>query len=68
MMAGVTMKAKAKTRMGRPPLPRGTQKAIRLSVRVTPAEAKMLRAAGKKQGITISDLLMEPWREGTERR
>jgi len=61
------MKAKAKTRMGRPPLPRGTQKAIKLSVRVTPAEAKMLRAEARRRGITVSDLLMHLWRGGAER-
>jgi len=61
-------KRKPKTKMGRPPLPRGTQKAIRLSVRVTEAERAMLDAQANKQGITISDLLMGPWRDGRKGR
>ena len=31
--------------------------------RVSPAEARMLIAEAKKRGITISDLLMFPWRD-----
>jgi len=68
MMAGVTMKAKAKTRMGRPPMPPGTQRTMQVKARVTPAEAAMLQAAAKRRGITISDLLMKPWREGRKGR
>jgi|GEM_PF-2091345 len=64
----MSAKRKPKTKMGRPPLPRGTQKAIRLSLRVTPAEVKLLQAEAKRRGITVSDLLMLPWRDGTERR
>ena len=65
------MSTKNKTKrakMGRPPLPQGTQKAIRLSVRVTPAEAAKLEAEAMKRGITVSDLLMAPWREGRKGR
>ncbi|HUS58885.1 MAG TPA: hypothetical protein VM141_09555 [Planctomycetota bacterium] len=65
------MSAKKKTKakkMGRPPMPAGTQKAIRLSVRVTPAEAAKLEAEAMKRGATVSDLLMEAWRKGKERR
>jgi len=57
-------KRKPKTKMGRPPLPPGTQKALRLAVRVTPAEAAMLQAEASKHGMTVSDVLMRPWREG----
>ena len=60
----MSAKRKPKTKMGRPPLPRGTQKAIRLSVRVTEAERAMLESEAQKQGITISDLLMQVWRDG----
>ena len=64
----MSAKRKPKSKMGRPPLPRGTQKAIRLSVRVTEAERAILDAEAKKQGITISDLLMQVWREGQKGR
>jgi predicted HicB family RNase H-like nuclease len=39
-----------------------------LHVRVSPAEAKMLQAEAKKHGITISGLLMRPWRTGQKER
>ena len=61
-------KRKPKSKMGRPPLPPGTQKATRLSVRVSDAELKLLLAEAKRRGMTISDLLMLPWRDGKERR
>jgi len=64
----MSTKRKPKAKMGRPPLPPGTQKAIRLGVRATKAERKMLEAEAKKQGCTISDLLMRPWREGRKGR
>lgn len=60
----MSAKQKPKARLGRPPLPPGTQKAIRLSVRVTPAEATKLQSEAKRLGITVSQLLMRPWRKG----
>ena len=57
-------KRKPKTRMGRPPLPAALQRTEQLNVRATKAERKMLEAEAKKQGITISDLLMQVWRDG----
>ena len=52
----------AKPKMGRPPLPRGMQRTEQLNVRATRAERRMLEAEAKRRGITVSDLLMEPWR------
>jgi len=49
-------------------MPKGTQRTIQVKARVTPAEAKLLLAEAKRRGMTISDLLMLPWRDGKERR
>lgn len=64
----MSTKRQPKARMGRPPMPKGTQRTIQVKARVTPAEAKLLLAEAKRRGMTISDLLMLPWRDGKERR
>lgn len=50
--------------MGRPPLPPSERQARIVSVRVTEAELKMLRAEAKRRGVTVSALLLGPWRKG----
>ena len=50
-------------RMGRPPLPAGMVKSVRLCIRTTPAEYKRLRAEARRQGTTVAELLMLPWRK-----
>lgn len=62
------MKAKrtAKT-MGRPPLDPALRRTEQLNVRATKAERKMLEAEAARQGITISDLLMQAWRKAERR-
>jgi hypothetical protein len=37
-----------------------------LNLRLTKPELKRLRAEAKRSGITVSDLLMRPWREKEE--
>ena len=58
-----TKKQSKPTKMGRPLLPAGMQRTEQLNVRATKAERTMLEAEAKKHGMTISDLLMQPWRE-----
>jgi len=57
-----TPKKKAKKR-GRPPVP-AKEKARRfLSLRVTDDQLKAIQAEAKRQGVTVSDLLLKPWRK-----
>ena len=52
-----------KKKMGRPPKP-ATEKCGRLvCAKVTDAEFRALRAEAKRLGISLSALLMRPWRE-----
>jgi len=64
----MNVKRKPKAKMGRPPMPEGTQRTVQVKARVTPAEAARLKTEAKKRGCTISDLLMRPWREGRKGR
>ena len=52
--------------MGRPPKPPDEKRSAQMCVRMTQAERKRLDAEAKRLGITVSDLLMRPWREGKE--
>jgi len=36
---------------------------VYLSVRLTKAELARLKALAREQGITVSELIMRPWRE-----
>lgn len=49
--------------MGRPPLPPEERKSVIVSVRLTKAELARLRALARRHGVTVSDLIMRPWRE-----
>jgi hypothetical protein len=53
-----------KSKMGRPPLPPGLGKSFMLRVRVTEAEIKHLKALAARAGVTVSDILMRPFRKG----
>ena len=35
-----------------------------INLRVSPAEDRQLKAEAKRRGMTVSDLLMRPWRKG----
>ena len=52
-----------KAKMGRPPLPPGTGKTFMLRIRVTEAEIESLKELAAKGGVTVSELLMRPFRE-----
>jgi len=54
-------------RMGRPPKPPAEKLSAQWCVRMTQAERKMLEAEAQRAGITVSDLLMRPWRKGKEK-
>jgi len=54
--------AKKKAKMGRPPLPPGTGKTFMIRIRVTEAEIENLKESAVKGGVTVSELLMKPFR------
>jgi len=57
------MVMKTKTKMGRPPKPAGERLGEPITVRVTKAERAALEAEAKRLGVSLSALLMLPWRE-----
>ena len=57
------MGKKKETRMGRPPLPPDERKSMHVSVRLTKAELVRLKILAREHGVTVSELLMQPWRE-----
>ena len=57
------MGKKKQSRMGRPPLPPDERKSVHVSVRLAKAELARLKALAREHGVTVSKLLMRPWRE-----
>jgi len=49
--------------MGRPPLPPEERKSVHVSVRLTRAELSRLKALAREHGVSVSELLMQLWRE-----
>ena len=50
-------------RMGRPPKAPKDLKTEEINVRMTKAERKRLQAKADRLGISVSALLMQPWRK-----
>jgi len=50
--------------MGRPPLPKGTARELHVTVRLNAQELRRLKDEAKRRGVSVSELLMKPWREG----
>ena len=50
--------------MGRPPLRPEQRRSESVRVAVTPGERKCLEAEARRRGMTISQVLMLPWRKG----
>ena len=48
--------------MGRPPKPAGEKLGERVVVNMTKAERKRIGAEARKRGMSLSALLMFPWR------
>ena len=55
---------KKKRKAGRPPKPKMQKWRERFFVNMTTAERKMLKAAARREGVSVSVLLMRPWRKG----
>ena len=54
--------------MGRPPKPPAEKCGEQVNVRMTKRERAQMKAEAKRLGISLSALLMRPWRERAERR
>ena len=50
-------------RMGRPPKPPHLKQSEMISVHVTPSERRRLEGEAARLGVTLSALLMRPWRK-----
>jgi hypothetical protein len=57
------MKRKKKSKMGRPPVPAAKKRREQVSVAMTASELKRLEKIASAQGLSISELLMRPWRQ-----
>lgn len=51
-------------RTGRPPCVPGHRRTAFVGVHMTPAERRKLEAEAKRLGVSLSALLMRPWRKG----
>jgi uncharacterized protein (DUF1778 family) len=56
------MKAKKKSKMGRPPKKPEDRRSHLVTIRLTPPEWRDLGKAAAARGLAISDFIMEPWR------
>lgn len=54
-------------RMGRPPKPRSEKYGAQVNVRMTEAERQVLEAEAARLGVSLSALLMRPWRKSEEK-
>lgn len=50
-------------KMGRPPVPMKLKKTFQVSVSMTEAERIKLERVAKEAGLSVSELLMHPWRD-----
>ena len=54
----------AKKKMGRPPVPLEKRICVQVTVAMTGMEREKIRSIAAKQGLTVSQMLMAPYREG----
>jgi len=52
-----------KRRMGRPPKPPADKYTEQVNVRMTASERELIEVQAQKQGVSLSAVLMRPWRE-----
>ena len=60
---GMKTTKKKKARMGRPPKPPAEKFSEKVTIKMTRAERTWLEAKARKEGLSLSALLMGPWRE-----
>ena len=49
--------------MGRPPKPPADKYTEQVNVRMTASERELIEVQAQKQGVSLSAVLMRPWRE-----
>jgi len=54
-------------RMGRPPKAANDRRATTLTIRVTADEHRLLHREARKRNVTISEMLLGPWRKTMEK-
>ena len=52
-----------KRRTGRPPKTSSRRQSKKVTIYMTPAELKRLETQATKEGVSLSALIMRPWRE-----
>ena len=52
-----------KRRTGRPPKTPSRRQSKKVTIYMTPAELKRLETQATKEGVSLSALIMRPWRE-----
>jgi hypothetical protein len=62
----MTERKQKKAVMGRPPLAAKDKRSFRVNVRFRPDEYRALRASAAREGITMSDVLLNAWRRDRE--
>ena len=55
-------KRKSKSKMGRPPIPPAERRVVRVTVHMQQRELRLLTEQAKRRGVSLSELLMQPWR------
>lgn len=58
---------KTRKRMGRPPKAANEKFSEQVNVKMTSAELSMLKAEAKRRGVSLSALMMGPWRESEKK-
>ena len=53
-------------KMGRPALPADVARHDRVTIRITRGERQRLDAEAKRLGVSLADVLMQPWRNPKE--
>jgi hypothetical protein len=63
----VTNKAKGNKRRGRPPKPLEERRTAKLTLRVSTKERDMIHAEAERWNLTITEMLLGPWRVKTDK-
>lgn len=52
-----------KKRLGRPPKAPSERRGVTITMRLTEDELARVRAAAKREGVTVTELLLRPWQK-----
>lgn len=54
---------KIQGKAGRPPKPVGEKQSKRITVYLTPSEYQRFQELAEKEGVSLAELVMRPWRD-----